>query len=186
MCFVNVLYLFGRFYIGQSLNITIAKSMKIDIVNNNKLSAEHLRLLKNRIKLILKNLNVPRKTELCITLIDDNAMRELNKTYLGKDKTTDVLSFQQDVTELSRDLVSAIANKNNNLILGDIIISVDTAKKHAREYGNSLEKEVNKLIIHGILHLLGHDHKRKKDTKLMREKEDELLSLIESIRRNLE
>jgi probable rRNA maturation factor len=110
-------------------------------------------------------------------------MRELNKTYRRMDKTTDVLSFPQDVTNLTLDLNAAIAfeNKNRTLILGDIFISVDTAKKHSAIHRKSIEEEIDKLIIHGILHLLGYDHKKKSDANLMREKENELLSLVESI-----
>ncbi|NIS09445.1 MAG: rRNA maturation RNase YbeY, partial [Candidatus Dadabacteria bacterium] len=84
-----------------------------------------------------------------------------NKTYRNINRATDVLSFPQDGPDFS--------------ILGDILISVDTAKRHADKYGNSLEYEIKKLLVHGILHLLGYDHKKKKETMIMREKEKELL-----------
>jgi probable rRNA maturation factor len=165
------------------VSAAIAKPMKINIINAHKLSKEQLISLKKKIKLILHHLNVPRETEICISFIDDTGMRELNKTYRRMDKTTDVLSFPQDVTNLTLDLNAAIAfeNKNQTLILGDIVISVDTAKKHSAIHRKSIEEEIDKLIIHGILHLLGYDHKKKSDANLMREKENELLSLVESI-----
>lgn len=183
MYLISMLYFLVNFYKEKGVSAAIVKSMKINIINRNKLSKEQLISLKKKIELILHHLNVPRKTEICISFIDDNGMRELNKTYRQMDKTTDVLSFPQDVTNLTLDLNAAIAfkNKNQTLILGDIIISVDTAKKHTKINRNTLKEEIVKLIIHGILHLLGYDHEKKKDAKLMREKENELLSLIKSI-----
>ena len=157
--------------------------MKITITHTNQLNKNHLKQLEKRIKLILKNLQLPTKTELCITFVDDSTMRELNKTYRGMDRTTDVLSFPQDVTNIAPDVNVPIArnNQTTNPILGDIVISIDSAKRHARVYQATLAKEIDKLIVHGILHLLGYDHKKKKDTILMRLKEKQLLSLIDSI-----
>ncbi len=64
-------------------------------------------------------------------------------------------------------------------ILGDVVISIDTAKKQSEEFGHSLEKEIYILLIHGILHLIGFDHETsKKDAEIMRSKEKELLTLI--------
>ncbi|HZX14705.1 MAG TPA: rRNA maturation RNase YbeY [Thermodesulfobacteriota bacterium] len=120
--------------------------------------------LRNRIKLILIYLGLSNNKDLCITFIDDKGMRKLNSTYRGIKKTTDVLSFPQDGPDIRS--------------LGDIIISVDTAKRHARFYKISLEREIIKLIIHGILHILGYGHKKKNDASKMRKKEKELVHLI--------
>ena len=120
--------------------------------------------LRNRIKLILIYLGLSNNKDLCITFIDDKGMRKLNSTYRGIKKTTDVLSFPQDGPDAQS--------------LGDIIISVDTAKRHARFYKISLEREIIKLIIHGILHILGYGHKKKNDASKMRKKEKELVHLI--------
>lgn len=157
--------------------------MKITITHTNQLNKNHLIQLKNRIKLILKNLQIPTKTELCITFVNDSAIRKLNKNYRQIDRTTDVLSFPQDVTKIAPDVNVPIArnNQSTNLILGDIVISVDSAKRHARVYQATLATEIDKLIVHGILHLLGYDHKKKKDIILMRAKEKQLLALINSV-----
>ncbi len=79
------------------------------------------------------------------------------------DKTTDVLSFPQD----------------DRLLLGDIVINLQAAKRQAVEYGHSLSRELNRLLIHGLLHLLGYDHEKGRyaDRK-MRKKEEELLEYL--------
>ena len=120
--------------------------------------------LGNHIKLILKKLGIPDKKELCITFLNDKCMRKLNSTYRGIKRTTDVLSFPQDGPDTQS--------------LGDIIISVDTAKRHAQFYRISIQREIIKLIIHGILHMLGYGHKKKNDASKMRKKEKELLQLV--------
>src|SRR3972149_8997264 len=107
--------------------------------------------LGNHIKLILKYLRLSNNRDLCITFMDDKGMRKLNSTYRGIKRTTDVLSFPQDGPDTES--------------LGDIIISVDTVKRHARFYKISLQREIIKLIIHGILHILGYGHKKKNDAK---------------------
>ena len=86
------------------------------------------------------------KVELSIVLVSDAQIKRLNKLYRNKDKPTDVLSFP-------------IGEKVKGwLILGDIVISVDTAKRQAKELGYSLEEELKRLLVHGLVHLLGYDH----------------------------
>lgn len=124
--------------------------------------------LKKITRLVLKELGLPKDSELCITFIEDPQMRELNRTYRKIDRTTDVLSFPQ-------------SEGPDFTLLGDIIISIDTAKRHSESYGVTLHQELKKLIIHGILHLIGHDHKKKKETEIMREKEKELSLIVQNL-----
>jgi len=121
--------------------------------------------LKKIARLVLKELGVPGDSELSISFTDDVKMRELNLSYRQIDRTTDVLSFPQD-------------EGPDFTLLGDIIISLDTARRQREYYGVTLHEELKKLIIHGILHLLGHDHKKKKETQKMREKEKELSLIV--------
>jgi probable rRNA maturation factor len=86
------------------------------------------------------------KAELSIALVSDAQIKRLNKLYRNKDKPTDVLSFP--IGEKVEDW----------LILGDIVISVDTAKRQAQELGYSLEEELKRLLVHGLVHLLGYEH----------------------------
>lgn len=108
--------------------------------------------------------------ELSILFMDDNEIKELNRDYRKKDMATDVLSFpmrEGDFSDLNPDL------------LGDVVISLDTAKRQAEERGETLDEELNFLLVHGILHLLGFDHERSAaEAKLMRSKEKELLRLF--------
>ncbi len=153
--------------------------MKIHIVDSIRyLDSQKKRELIKQVKMILNTLDLSKNTEVCITFLDDNDMRKLNETYRGMKRTTDVLSFPQNGSKLMN-LNTAIAKTNpKNLILGDIVISIDTAKKQARFYGSDLEKEILRLIVHGTLHLLGYDHKEKNDAIIMRKKEKKLLSFM--------
>jgi len=94
-----------------------------------------------------------------LILTTDEEIKKLNKEYRNKDKATDVLSFPLENIP--------------GMPLGSIIISIDTAKKGAEEFGHSIEDEIKLLFIHGLLHLLGYDHEV--DNGEMREKEKEVI-----------
>ncbi len=96
------------------------------------------------------------KAPLSVVLVSDRRIAEMNEKYRNKKGPTDVLSFSYDDPEY----------------LGDIIISVETAKRQAEEMGHSLERELKVLLIHGFLHLLGYDHET--DNGEMRELERKL------------
>jgi probable rRNA maturation factor len=98
----------------------------------------------------------------CI-LIKDDYIRDLNKKYRGRDFPTDVLAFSFSDGEDS---------KFRDKLFGEIYISVDTATKNAKRYGNSLQQEIELLFVHGMLHLLGYCDDNQKDRKLMRSKEE--------------
>jgi rRNA maturation RNase YbeY len=103
--------------------------------------------------------------EVCITFVGDEEMRELNSRYRNLHRTTDVLSFPQEGGPAPN-------------ILGDIVISVETARRNALRYNESLKDEVLRLIVHGMLHLLGFDHKKAAERAEMRAKENELIQAI--------
>jgi len=107
------------------------------------------------------------KVELSIALVSDAQIKRLNKLYRNKDKPTDVLSFP--IGEKVEDW----------LILGDIVISVDTARRQAQELGHSLEEELKRLLVHGLVHLLGYDH------ELGGEEEKKFFELEEFVLREL-
>ena len=134
--------------------------MKIFIIDNNKyIPSKKGSEIKKLAKDVISQLTLPNNTELCITFIDDTEMRKLNSNYRNIDRTTDVLSFPQD-----------------EQFLGDVVISIPTALRNAKRYVSEDGDEVKRLIIHGILHLLGYDHKKKKERETMRAKEKELFS----------
>ena len=104
------------------------------------------------------------ESELSLALVGDREIQELNARYRNKNEPTDVLSFPFDAS------VPA-----GNRMLGDVVISVDRAERQARMRGKRLETEIERLLIHGILHLLGYDHERSEsEAKAMRALERKL------------
>jgi len=89
--------------------------------------------------------------ELTVSLVDDAAIRRLNRTYRGKDRPTDVLAFA---------LREGRRTPGDDALLGDVVISLDTATRQARARGVDTAEELRTLLIHGVLHLLGYDHER--------------------------
>ena len=103
--------------------------------------------------------------ELSVLLVADGEMRRLNRDWRGKDRPTDVLAFAQGEG----------AGGAPDGLLGDVVISVDAARRQAAERGETLGREADRLLIHGLLHLLGYDHERSaRDAAEMRRKEREL------------
>jgi probable rRNA maturation factor len=104
--------------------------------------------------------------ELSLSLVGDRAIRRLNRTWRKKDKATDVLSFP------AGELPKGTPGPKQ---LGDVVISLDTAKRQAKEYGRTLDQEVARYLAHGLLHLLGHDHETVRDARKMAALEEKLL-----------
>lgn len=102
-------------------------------------------------------------SELSILLTSDEGIRHLNREHRGKDKPTDVLSFPQN--EFSRPM--APRRGQNLAVLGDIIVSIDTAERQANGRRRPLLEEVRFLLAHGLLHLLGYDHATPEEKKVM-------------------
>lgn len=99
--------------------------------------------------------------EVALTFVDDEEIQALNKAYRDKDKPTDVLSFPQwedNDEEMTIVYDEDDAPEDDAEMIGDIVISLQTAKRQAEEFGHSLEREVCFLFVHGFLHLLGYDH----------------------------
>ena len=121
----------------------------------------------------LQHLKVDEKTEISVLFTDDKFIRSLNDKYRGIDKSTDVLSFS-----LREGSVKTPESESDKL-LGDIIISVETAQRQADNLNHSMEKELTVLLIHGLLHLTGYAHEEDKDYKIMRERESEMLKIFD-------
>ncbi len=95
--------------------------------------------------------------DLTVVLTDDAHLRQLNRDYLGIDSPTDVLSFPASETD----------PETGTYYLGDVLISIPRAQAQAQEAGHSLESEVQLLVVHGVLHLLGYDHAKKGEKSRM-------------------
>ena len=127
--------------------------------------------IKEVVKEILKDLGY-QKWETSILLVDDKQIKVINKKYLHRNRPTDVISFSQIEGEFGH---------INTRLLGDVVISVETARRQAKEASTTLQYEIAFLLIHGILHLLGYDHEGSAEkAREMKVKEKELLGKIES------
>ncbi len=116
--------------------------------------------------------------EVALTFVDNEAIQALNSTYRGLDQPTDVLSFaMNDEVEDDLDIVfdAELEIEAGDVLLGDIVISVERAKEQADEYGHSLEREIGFLFVHGFLHLIGYDHQSEEEEKLMFSKQERIL-----------
>ncbi|MCH5163031.1 MAG: GTPase Era [Clostridiales bacterium] len=112
-----------------------------------------------------------------VEIIDDEEMRTLNRDTRGVDKTTDVLSFPalEKIEELTeKNYPNDYDKLQNAVVLGEIAINEDAAKRQAEEYGTG-EREINYLFVHGLLHILGYDHIEDEDKKKMRDMEEKIL-----------
>ena len=121
--------------------------------------------------------------EVSLSFVDDETIRELNRTYRGLDKPTDVLSFAlsemgEDEPDILYEVEEDESAQGEDLptdALGDIVISVPRAIAQAEEYGHSVEREIGFLFVHGFLHLLGYDHGTEEDEKVMFSKQETVL-----------
>lgn len=116
-------------------------------------------------------------SEVSMVLTDDEYIQQLNCRYRGKDMPTDVLSFALNEGDEPEILDGSPEN-----LLGDIVISLETAAVQAEEYGHSLERELAYLTVHGMLHLLGYDHETTQDWQEMRNEEEQVLSALGIVR----
>lgn len=113
--------------------------------------------------------------EVSVSFVSNAEIRSLNKAYRNKDNVTDVLSFPLT----SEDGTREIDTETGNVLLGDVVISIETAVRQANMYGHSLSREIGFLTVHSMLHLLGYDHEKSPlDERIMREKEEAVLEKL--------
>ena len=131
-------------------------------------------LLSDGLNAVAKLHGLGEKEEVDITIVTDDEIHALNRDYRNVDRATDVLSFALDEDGGEPELVGGPEVH----LLGDIIISAETAARQAEEFGHGLEREIVYLAVHGLLHLLGYDHMQEEDKVIMRAKEEEALREI--------
>ncbi len=120
----------------------------------------------------LSHEGVEAEVELSLVVTDDETVRELNRRFRGVDAPTDVLAFGTGGGE------AFVFAPEEPPYLGDVIISYPRALSQAEEVGHSVEDELNLLVVHGVLHLLGYDDQEEADARRMREKEEAILRLL--------
>lgn len=109
------------------------------------------------------------RTEISVTFVEAEEIRELNRDYRDNDKVTDVLSFPQfdDLNDIP---------DFGEICLGDVVICKERAEEQAEEFGHSFEREIIYLFTHSILHLLGYDHMEEDEKQEMRAREEEVMA----------
>lgn len=118
---------------------------------------------------------LPESTQLSVALIGESRMAELNGEYMGKKGPTDVLSFPIE------DFSSGMPDRDEDsppLLLGDIVICPDVVFGNAEAAGVRFEDEMALMVVHGLLHLLGHDHVMEEEAEAMEQREREILALV--------
>jgi len=143
--------------------------MEVQIDNRQSSYEISLEKMKQAVRVILGALDCP-DGEISILIVDDPQIKKLNRKYLNRNSPTNVIAFpmrEGEFTHLSPQL------------LGDVVISTDTAAKEAQNSAMSMEQRLTELLVHGILHLFGYDHETSaQDARKMAEKSRQLLHLI--------
>lgn len=135
-----------------------------------------LRLLTAAAEAVLRGEGWTGRVEVELLVVDDEEMRELNARHRGVDAATDVLAFPLLSTDDAA--MGFVGSPDGVRHLGDVVISLPRALEQARDYGHSPERELAYLFVHGVLHLLGHDHEEDAARERMRSKEEAALSAV--------
>ncbi len=148
------------------------------------LSIEYHSFIQNVIEAALDYENCPYEVEVNVLLTDNAAIQAINLEQRQIDRPTDVLSFPMqeyptpsDFSELEKE-ATAFHPETGELLLGDIVISVEKVMEQAEKYGHSIERELGFLVAHSMLHLFGYDHMEENEAKKMEKKQEEILQKI--------
>lgn len=140
-------------------------SLVIDFLDEtNEVTEEQTKELEKLLNFAADKLNIEANTEVSISFVTNERIREINREYRDKDAVTDVISFaMEELGEGEVELVGAEMPR----VLGDIMISIARTQEQAEQYGHSFMREFGFLAVHGFLHLLGYDHMTPADEKKM-------------------
>ena len=122
------------------------------------------------------------KLYISITLTTPSNIQKINNEYRNIDRPTDVLSFPMFEKE---EIEEKIQNQDFEFedVLGDIVISIERVEEQAVEYGHSFERELAYMVVHGFYHLMGYDHMVEEDKLVMRQKEENILNVLDITRK---
>lgn len=154
--------------------------MKVSIRNEQKklkVTKEMREIVKRAVKHSLDFMEMGDKFEISVMFVDDEEIHTLNKLHRNIDRSTDVLSFPMYEYDEEGNIIEEFSdfNQNGELLLGDIVISLEHAAAQAEEYGHSFERELGFLTVHSMLHLFGYDHMTEEDEKEMFSYQEEIL-----------
>ena len=147
--------------------------MELDFNSFDESLNDYEKIYKELLTKTLKHLSLNFNPFISVTIVDNDYIHEINRTYRHKDSPTDVISFAFLDGDANRD---DLLQSGKMVVLGEIYISADKAKEQAISYGHSLERELKFLFVHGLLHLLGYDHMKEEDEKVMFRLQDEILA----------
>ena len=146
--------------------------------------------IKATIDFALKEEGVKIPYQISLLFVDNEEIREINKENRNIDKVTDVLSFPMLDYEEDKVFKDIYLNyefdetfkDGDELVLGDIVLSLERALEQSIEYNHSFEREASYLVVHSVLHLLGYDHMEEDEKKIMRSEEEKILSKMNIVR----
>ena len=160
-------------------------SILIENEHDYQLDFDYQKVAEDVIEATLTMEHCPYEAQVNITLVDDESIADINRKFRGIDKATDVLSFPMiEFTKPAEyDIIldgnaSYFELDSEELLLGDIIISIPTAIRQAREYGHDMTREYAFLIAHSVLHLLGYDHIDEQEANDMEKKQETILKKL--------
>lgn len=132
--------------------------------------------VKKIVKEVLKKEQVAEEPETSVAFIGPGRMRKLNRTYRKKNRVTDVLAFPESKVKFEKFKIGPTQKVKG---LGEIVVCLREVKKNARKFGASFEEELSRVLVHGVLHLLGYDHEKSKEkAEEMKNKEERYLEAI--------
>jgi probable rRNA maturation factor len=138
--------------------------MLISVLSRREIEPLDLTTFERLAEFVLEREEAPEAVELSIAIVGIEEMSDLNVRYRGKEGPTDVLSFPCDDP-------CAVVGPDEPVTLGDVVIAPEVAETQASELGHTVEAELNLLLVHGVLHLLGYDHERDEDAVAMQARE---------------
>ena len=164
-------------------------TLDIQYETEKKLELDYETLITKVVNAALDYAKCPYEIELNVTLTDNEEIHKINKEFRQIDRPTDVLSFPMIdypepgdfawIEEHEEELDDCFNPETGELLLGDIVISVEKVESQAQEYGHTKERELGFLVAHSMLHLFGYDHMEDEERIVMEKKQEEILDMIQ-------
>ena len=158
-------------------------TINIEYETEKKLKIPYEEIINNVVEEAMDYENCPYEAEINVLITDNEDIRQINQEYRNIDSPTDVLSFPMieyespsDFDHLEEEAYDSFNPETGELLLGDIVVSVDKVLEQAEKYGHSIERELAFLIAHSMLHLFGYDHMQDEERLVMEKKQEEILS----------
>lgn len=154
----------------------------VEVETDKEIGLKYQEIFKKIASKVLDDEECPYEVEINLLITDDIEIQKMNKEYRNIDRPTDVLSFPMieykkpsDFSEVEDAFSDCFNPETGELLLGDIVVSIDKVIEQAEKYGHSREREISFLIAHSMLHLLGYDHMEEEETSIMEQKQKRML-----------